>query len=419
VIVAVAVAAFAGEPVDAPSADLHGHFKQFFTAGFPYDSPLFPAGPYGTGVLAARLRLEATAGPLRFVAHHELIAQTAAAPSALQDALGVDAAGSVGFSTGVGAAAPQAVDLSWAGPDGTLALGGTTDRLLLGGRFGPVDATIGRQPISFGTGRAFTPLDLVNPFTPTTIDTEYKPGVDAVRVDAYPGSARVTLAAAYAGAWDLDGLVIAATGSFTVGVTDLLLLVGEVHADEVVGVGVETSAGAFGVHGDASFTAPAAAAEDPFVRAVLGTEWYAAPEWSVGAEVYVQTFGATDPAGRLDVLSTERAARGEIWLGGPAYASVSLSGRPRPLIGANVAVIGNLTDPSALLTGGASFSVSDDAEVSVGALVGVGSRPTAGSVDAIVAALLADPTAAAGALGLRSELGLVPATAYARVAVWF
>ena len=36
----------------------------------------------------------------------------------------------------------------------------------------------GRQALSWGNGLYFHPLDLVNPFDPTTIDTEYKTGDD-------------------------------------------------------------------------------------------------------------------------------------------------------------------------------------------------------------------------------------------------
>ena len=52
-------------------------------------------------------------------------------------------------------------------------------RLYIKGSIGPVDLQIGRQPISFGNGFVFSPLDLVQPFSFATIDNEYKPGIDA------------------------------------------------------------------------------------------------------------------------------------------------------------------------------------------------------------------------------------------------
>ena len=47
-------------------------------------------------------------------------------------------------------------------------------------------------------GARFTPLDLVAPFAPTTIDNSYKAGVDALRLDWFEGmSCRITLLGAY------------------------------------------------------------------------------------------------------------------------------------------------------------------------------------------------------------------------------
>lgn len=50
-----------------------------------------------------------------------------------------------------------------------LALGFTRDNLVL---------RLGRQALSWGNGLAFSPMDIVNPFDPTAIDTEYKAGDD-------------------------------------------------------------------------------------------------------------------------------------------------------------------------------------------------------------------------------------------------
>ncbi len=48
--------------------------------------------------------------------------------------------------------------------------------------------TAGRQPIDYGTGRLWQPLNVFGAFAPTDLDTEFKPGVDALTVDWYPGA---------------------------------------------------------------------------------------------------------------------------------------------------------------------------------------------------------------------------------------
>ena len=41
---------------------------------------------------------------------------------------------------------------------------------------------IGRQALTWGNGFLFNPMDLFNPFSPTQIDREYKPGDDMVSI---------------------------------------------------------------------------------------------------------------------------------------------------------------------------------------------------------------------------------------------
>jgi hypothetical protein len=46
--------------------------------------------------------------------------------------------------------------------------------------------TLGRQAIDWGSGRFWQPLNLFGSFAPTDLDTDYKPGIDAVSIDYFP-----------------------------------------------------------------------------------------------------------------------------------------------------------------------------------------------------------------------------------------
>ncbi|MBT3196541.1 MAG: hypothetical protein HN842_01270 [Gammaproteobacteria bacterium] len=46
--------------------------------------------------------------------------------------------------------------------------------------------SIGRQPIDWGSGRFWQPTNLFGSFTPTDLDTEYKPGIDALNLEWFP-----------------------------------------------------------------------------------------------------------------------------------------------------------------------------------------------------------------------------------------
>lgn len=64
----------------------------------------------------------------------------------------------------------------------------TFDRLSVKASFGWGDVTTGRQAITFGKTYFWNPLDVFFPFGSNQFDRDYKPGVDALRVDIPFGS---------------------------------------------------------------------------------------------------------------------------------------------------------------------------------------------------------------------------------------
>jgi len=58
------------------------------------------------------------------------------------------------------------------------------DRLLISYNTASTSTRFGRQAITWGSGFVFNVMDLFNPFSPTAIDTEYKPGDDMLFIQA-------------------------------------------------------------------------------------------------------------------------------------------------------------------------------------------------------------------------------------------
>jgi hypothetical protein len=403
---------------EPPALAINGDIKTFTLLTLPYDNPtlsqlgLWPDDPQGQGIFDARLKLRADLGrSWRATFHHDISTVVGSTTT-----LG---------GSGVAATAPELVDLTWTQPADastttttTTTIQGRTDRLLVQGELGPVTLALGRQPVSFGSGLFFTPLDLVSPFFPGTIDTEYKPGVDALRVSAYAGTAfEQRLVVAWvdsctpvmggSGGCDLgvEDLAIASWSQVTVGVTDLGLFLGEVHDDEVVGTSFVTALGPVGVHGDAALTLPpghldgAAPTEDIFLRAVIGADWRPGAKTTLSGEAYIQTNGATDPAEYFAEYTGDRYLRGELWAAGRSYLGLNWAQEVLPTLSANLAVVANIEDPSALLIPALSASVGNNASLVVGAYFGLGKRP-----DGLVA---------------KSELGFLPTTAYSQISTYF
>ena len=82
--------------------------------------------------------------------------------------------------------AQRLMDLTWgdevADEDGVQRLH-RLDRFAAEYRTSQWGITVGRQALSWGGGMAFQPMDLFNPFSPTTVDQDYKPGDDMVLVE--------------------------------------------------------------------------------------------------------------------------------------------------------------------------------------------------------------------------------------------
>ena len=66
-------------------------------------------------------------------------------------------------------------------------LGYELDRAAYRWRHDDLALSVGRQPIDWGAGRFWQPLNVFGAFAPTDLDTDFKPGIDAAVLDWYPG----------------------------------------------------------------------------------------------------------------------------------------------------------------------------------------------------------------------------------------
>ena len=117
------------------------------------------------------------------------------------------------------------------------------DRASYKHRFGPVSVSLGRQPIDWGAGRFWQPLNVFGAFAPTDLDTDYKPGIDAAVVDWFP-SAFSSLTAVYALApKDNPSIEDSAAIHYRSQVgerSEIALLTGKVIGNEVSGASFES-----------------------------------------------------------------------------------------------------------------------------------------------------------------------------------
>jgi hypothetical protein len=79
----------------------------------------------------------------------------------------------------------------------TSRFGYEVDRAVYKQRFSNSTLAIGRQSIDWGSGRFWQPLNVFGSFAPTDLDTDYKAGIDALRLDWFPSDLS-SLSAVYA-----------------------------------------------------------------------------------------------------------------------------------------------------------------------------------------------------------------------------
>lgn len=245
------------------------------------------------------------------------------------------------------------------------------DRLSAGYANDKVVVRVGRQALSWGNGLFYTPMDLVNPFDPATIDTEYKAGDDMLYMQYLRDDGD-----------DVQGAVVIRRDPLTGDVegnqaTSALkyhgfaaeyeydLLIAESYDDNIVGLGVGRGIGGAQWSADLVLTDTSG---DSYVQFVtnLSYSWTLADKNMSGLlEYHFNDFGQSseryDPASLAsnpDLL--DRLARGQSFTLGRHYLAGTVTVEMTPLWNLSPVVLVNLSDPSALLQLTSTYSLSDN-----------------------------------------------------------
>lgn len=123
------------------------------------------------------------------------------------------------------------------------------DRFFYRQRFGRYTLGLGRQAIDWGSGRLWQPLNVFGAFAPTDLDTDYKPGIDSITVDAYPG-AFSSLTGVYVlgptSESEIEDSGAVHYRSQLGELSELTLVAGKVIGNQVVGTAFESALGGMG-----------------------------------------------------------------------------------------------------------------------------------------------------------------------------
>ena len=199
----------------------------------------------------------------------------------------------------------------------------------------------GRQALSWGNGLLYAPMDLVNPFDPATIDTEYKTGDDMLYMQYLRDSGDDVQSAvvfrrnAVTGDVESDEGTIALKYHGFAGENEFDVLVAESYGNTVVGAGYAQSVGGAIWRGDVVVTD---SSDDTYVEVVtnLSYSWvWGAKNMSGAVEYYYDGFDRHYVAGSLAIEMSP------LWMLTPT-------------------VLSNVNDPSGLLQVVTQYSLSDN-----------------------------------------------------------
>jgi len=294
----------------------------------------------------------------------------------------------------------------WSIPDvegAGLLLENDLDRYTLEAALGPVDLTLGRQAISWGSAWFWKPTDRWSPFSPTDIDPDVKRGVDAARVEVSLGPRTdLDLIASFERHPDGDRELWVHGGARLrtgFGRWDLAVSVARFqlseHGNWMVGLETTGELGKVGVRAEVAGNVYEDG-ETWDIEGVLGADYHFPFKLTVAGELFYNGYGTDRAEGYaafwLDPVRGERLARGEAFNVGRYYLGLSLDQEVHPLLHLSLGSVTNLADPSGMLLPGLQWSVVQDARVRAGAMIPLGKPPRG--------------------LSLRSEYGAMPVAGY-------
>ncbi len=265
----------------------------------------------------------------------------------------------------------QALDLNWTPyAEGNFAVNHFIDRLYYKNTFDWGGLTIGRQRISWGTGRIWQPTDMFGPINPANFSKFEKDGADAV-------SLKITLGELS----DIEG-VYNFTDNFeksnygarfrtNFSEYDVSLMAGFFDGRPCLGADFAGNFLEAGLRGEALYSFEKDSV-DSYIKAILGADYQFTEEIYAMLELHFNGQGTTCRY----CYDYADLARGDILNMGKFYGAVQVSYNYSPVLQAAALSIINLGDGSALLAPSVNYSATDELNLRLGGMVFFGKELT-------------------------------------------
>ncbi len=274
------------------------------------------------------------------------------------------------------------LDLTWTLDDGDrYSLLHRFDRLALSWHNANWNITLGRQAVSWGSGIVFQPMDLFNPFAPTTVDRDYKAGDDLILVERlFDSGSDLQLLGVFRrdeeGDTNGDVNSIGLKWHLYSGGSELEFMAGRHYDDGVFGFSLRYPIGGALMRTD--WVATDLSGGDWKLSGIVNLDYSFAwfeRSWYVFGEYYRNGFGID--GNRIEILSLpdaliDRLSRGEVFNLMRHYTAVGAQVQWHPLWSQSLSLLSNLDDHSNLLQSQLRYEPGDNQRLEVGLIATLG-----------------------------------------------
>jgi hypothetical protein len=248
------------------------------------------------------------------------------------------------------------------------------DRLSLTWYTDLVDMTVGRQAITWGISNVFPVSDLWAQFSPFELDTEEKPGIDAMRILSYPSSS-IELDAVIADRGSSRNLSAGLRLSLSLPWADLYAGGGKLWREAMGLVGISAPIGVYKLRAEGVLPYDLDVDGFKLPRVTLGIDRLGGATM-VSVEYNFNGIGATDAEAYADVLEDPRFAQGETYFLGRHNLGGTAAWTPgNDRLSLSLTGLLNLQDPSTAFIPNLTYDLGQATRLSLGALVSFGDTP--------------------------------------------
>lgn len=276
-------------------------------------------------------------------------------------------------------------------------LSASIERLNLYYQAAKFDLTLGKQAISFGKTFFWSPLDIFKPRDPTSLSTDYRNGIEAIKLDIPSGNfSGISLV----GKWNSDTAMIAHYHTNQSG-WDISFQGGKLHKGLQLGLGLSGDISGVELRAEATHYnpkhAPAQNQLAKYTSAVLGSGYL------FQNSVYLQLEYFHNAAASKNILIAYQLQQKHLIQNvSRNLIAASLSYPFNPLLNGQITSIRSLSDHSWMLLPSISYSLNNEADLILSATINKGRKTTLHTLNA-----------------QKTEFGDLPNQVFLQVKWWF